>query len=72
MADITGARGTANITQSIRKIDMKEQILELEPSSAPLTVLCSKLGSMGTHNPEFSWVEDQLDNRYDQDRKSVV
>jgi hypothetical protein len=35
MADITGA---GNITQSIRKIDMSETVLELEPNSYPLTV----------------------------------
>jgi hypothetical protein len=63
--DITGARGTGNITQSIRRVDMKEQVLELEPNSVPLTVLSSKLGTEGTHNPEFSWVEDRLENRYD-------
>ena len=65
MADITGARGTANITQSIRKVDMAAEVLELEPSSVPLTVLSSKLGTKTTHNPEFSWVEDALAARFD-------
>lgn len=66
MADVTGARGTANVTQSIRKVDMAATVLELEPNSYPLTVLSNKLSTEGTHNPEFSWQEDQLRVRWDQ------
>lgn len=65
MADITGARGTGNISQSMRKVDMKEAILLLEPDAAPLTVLSGRLNKRPTHNPEFSWQEDALDNRFD-------
>jgi hypothetical protein len=65
MADITGARGTGNISQSIRQIDMKKEILELEPNSAPLTVLLGRLSTEPTVNPEFSWQEDKLKSRFD-------
>jgi hypothetical protein len=66
MADVSGPRGTGNITQSIRKIDMSETVLELEPNSYPLTVLSNRLNKKKTSNPEFSWQEDQLRVRFDQ------
>jgi hypothetical protein len=66
MADTSGPRGTGNITQSIRKIDMSETVLELEPNSYPLTVLSNRLNSKKTSNPEFSWQQDQLRVRFDQ------
>lgn len=65
MADVTGARGTGNITQSIRQIDTSKTILELEPNSYPLTVLLGQLKSEPTGNPEFSWHEDKLKSRFD-------
>ncbi len=64
MADVTGARGTLSGTQSIRAVDMADTVLELEPNAAPLTVLSAKLGSEPTHNPEFSWIEDDLEPRF--------
>jgi hypothetical protein len=63
--DITGPRNTGNISQSIRKVDMKEAVLELEPNAAPLQVLSSRLGTNSTHNPEYSWQEDSRQPRYD-------
>src|SRR3569623_285983 len=65
MADVTGARGTGNISQSIRQLDMRKEILELEPNSAPLTVLLGRLSTDPTVNPEFSWQEDKLKARFD-------
>lgn len=65
MADIVGARTTSNVTQSIRKVDMVPLIKELEPSATPLTVLSTALESRPTVNPEFSWVEDKLEPRFD-------
>jgi hypothetical protein len=65
MADISGPRGTGNVSQSIRKIDMREEVLELEPSSAPLTVLANRLNKRPTVNPEYSWQEDHLEPRFD-------
>lgn len=65
MADITGARGTGNITQTMRSPDVANMVLELEPNSYPLTVLLGKLSSEATVNPEYSWFEDKLQNRFD-------
>lgn len=65
MADVTGARGSANVLQAQRKVDLKEDILLLEPDAAPLVVLTSNLRTENTHNPEFGWFEDALDQRFD-------
>lgn len=65
MADVIGARTTGNILQDIRRVDMKETVLELEPNAAPLTLLSSKLGTDTCHNPEFSWTEDDRMPRFD-------
>ncbi len=64
MADVTGPRNTANVTQDIRRIEMAETILELEPNSYPLTVLASRLGTETTGNPEFFWMEDERAARF--------
>lgn len=67
MAQITGARGTGNIGQSQRKIDMQAEILMLEPEVAPLTVLTGqRISRKPTHNPEYSWQEDDHAPRFDQ------
>src|SRR5690242_7347 len=65
MADVIGARGTGSPTQSIRRIDMHEQILLLEPSATPLTVLTARLNKKSTVNPKFTWQEDALAARSD-------
>lgn len=65
MADVTGARLTDNVNQSIRKVDMVPTIKELEPDATPLTVLTMMIESKITVNPEFSWVEDDLPPRFD-------
>lgn len=65
MAVISGARGTGNVNQSQRKIDMSEKVLLLEPMAAPLTVLTARLSKNATHNPEYSHQEDALQNRFD-------
>jgi hypothetical protein len=65
MADVTGARGTGNVSQSQRKIDMAQKVLELEPNAAPLTVLSKMLGKRAAVNPEYSWQQDDLEPRFD-------
>lgn len=64
-ANVVGQRQTENILQDQRAVDMRTAILELEPNAAPLTVITSRLPSKGTHNPEFSWVENSLASRFD-------
>lgn len=65
---VTGQRGTAG-TQGIeaqqRKVDMADRILLLEPEAAPLTVITKNISKKATGNPKFSWLEDELDPRFD-------
>lgn len=65
MSDVTGMLGTGNTLAANRRIDFASELLELEPSAAPLVVLSSRLGNVPTHNPEFKWAENQLENRFD-------
>lgn len=69
MPPLTGQRTSLNITQAIRAIDMRAEILELEPDAAPLCQLTmgkqAKIGTEATHNPKFDWVEDTLMARFD-------
>lgn len=65
MADITGARGTLNIAQQQREIDMSKSIALLEPNLNPLQVLTRKLDAVPTGSPKFSWLEDEGEARFD-------
>lgn len=65
MTVIAGARGTGNVTQTMRKVDFGDAILLLQPDAAPLTVLTKRLGKSATINPDFNWAEDDLDVRFD-------
>lgn len=65
MATVTGARGTLNVGQSQRKVDMAQAIQLLEPDAAPLTQFSAQLPKKATHNPEYSWLEDELEPRSD-------
>jgi hypothetical protein len=65
MADLTGARGSLNIAQGLRRTEIASTILELEPSAAPLTLLLEMAGTEPTGNPEFKWFEDKLEPRFD-------
>lgn len=65
MAEVSGARGTLNVGQSQRKVDMREEILLDEPNSAPLTVFSARLGKSSAHNTTIQWAEDALKSRID-------
>ena len=62
---VTGQRGTTTIEQEQRRVDMAQKILLLEPDSAPLTVITKNIEKKKTGNPKFSWMEDELDPRFD-------
>lgn len=62
---VTGQRGTTNIEQTQRRIDMAQEILLLEPDAAPLTVITKNINKKATVNPKFQWLEDELDPRFD-------
>lgn len=56
---ITGVRGTGNITQAKRIIDMSNKISVLEPDSAPLVQLTKKMEKKVAINPKYSWLEEE-------------
>lgn len=67
MADVSGVRTTLNVSQSTRKIDMREKIALLEPSETPLVVFskANEMKRQPTQNPKYDWVEDKLRPRFD-------
>lgn len=65
MADVTGARGTGNISADTREIDMGQRITLLEPESAPLTVLTKRIRTIRAIDPQFNWLEDAREPRFD-------
>lgn len=60
MTPTSGFQTTLNADQTLRKIDMRQGLLELQPDAAPIAVISSRLGSVGTHNPEFKTSEKDL------------
>lgn len=62
---ISGVRGTGNITQVKRVIDMADKISVLEPDASPLTVLTRKLNKKVAINPKYSWMEEASLNKVD-------
>lgn len=62
---VTGQRTTTNIEQQQRKIDMAQEIMLLEPESSPLTVITKNISKKSTRNAKFSWMEDELEPRFD-------
>lgn len=65
MATVTGQRGTLNVAQEQRDIDMAEAISLLQPTAQPLTVLSKRAEQRATGNPKFEWEEDDLEPRFD-------
>jgi hypothetical protein len=63
---VTGQRATNTIEQQQRRIDMASEILMLEPDQSPLTVITKNISKVRTKNPKFSWMEDELEPRFDQ------
>jgi len=63
---LTGSpnRYTLNVNQTLRKPDIADAILLLQPDASPLTVLSKRLNKSPTHNPLFQWAEDDLDPRF--------
>ena len=61
---VTGQRGTTGINADQRRIDMASETLLLEPDSAPLLVFTKNISKKKTVNPQFKWLEDELDPRF--------
>lgn len=65
VANQRATAGTQAIEQQQRKVDMADRILLLEPDAAPLTQISKSITRTKTGNPKFSWMEDELDPRFD-------
>ena len=66
MSTIQGIRGTTNINQDRRVVDMAKDIALLEPNAAPLTVLMKQMTkSSSVKNPEYKVLTDELSPRWD-------
>ncbi|MDK2821846.1 MAG: hypothetical protein PWP31_1811 [Clostridia bacterium] len=46
-------------------IDMSNDIALLDPSAAPFTALTKRISKLTANNPEFSWLERELEARWD-------
>lgn len=62
---VPGQRSTGNVAEGILEIDMREEIMELEPDSSPLLILSKKANPDNAINPKYSWQEDRLNARFD-------
>lgn len=69
MPDVTGQRHTANVASSQRIVEMHKPILELEPDSAPITVILKSILNGGRRrpagDPAFKWHNSELETRWD-------
>lgn len=67
MTQVTGLRGTGNITQAKMVIDMSNDIALLQPTATPLITFLKRAqgNTVAANNPEFHWLEDDLGARWD-------
>jgi hypothetical protein len=65
MATVTGQRGTSNISSDQLKVEIGNRISLLEPSSNPLTLLSRAQKKEGLGNPDYAWLEDSSEARFD-------
>ena len=65
MPDITGARGTLNVPQGIRRDQVRPEVYELDADYAPLTALINRARKDPVNGPEFRWYEGDREDRFD-------
>uniref|UniRef100_A0A832I0Z0 Phage major capsid protein n=1 Tax=Eiseniibacteriota bacterium TaxID=2212470 RepID=A0A832I0Z0_UNCEI len=65
MANLSGARGTGNITAAQIKPDVDNKLYLLDANKAPLVALTAKLRKKVTTNPKFSWFEQNIESYID-------
>lgn len=65
MTVVTGQRHQANVASAQRYIDIAKEIMELEPSAAPLTVVTSRMNKKQTGETEYSWMESEREVEFD-------
>jgi hypothetical protein len=61
---VSGARGTINVTQNLRKVEVDPKLYLLQPDQAPLTTITAMMGKKAVANPQFKWFEDDIDARF--------
>lgn len=66
MAVVTGQRTSGNISSDQRVIDMSKDINLLETDAAPLTRVLKQLSKEKCNDPLFKWLNDELEDRWDQ------
>jgi Family of unknown function (DUF5309) len=64
-ADVVGQRSTTNVPERTLEVDMRQRIMELEPSATPFLILSKRAKSEYCINPKYSWWEDKLNARFD-------
>lgn len=60
MTPTSGFATTLNLDQTLRRIEMKKDLLRLQPSATPIAVITNRLGSVPTSNPEFKVSQKDL------------
>jgi hypothetical protein len=65
MPNLSGARGTGNITAAQIKPDIDNKLYLLDANKNPLVALTSKLRKRVTTNPKFSWFEQDIESYID-------
>ena len=58
------AVGNYSIEATRIVVDMSNEIGFLEPSANPLVVLTKKIGTEGTHNPKYEWMDNDVEVRW--------
>lgn len=66
MPNLSGLRGTGNITSAQIFFDKDNKLYLLDANKAPLVALTSKLRKAATVSPKFSWFEDNYNAAWDQ------
>lgn len=57
---VNTARGTKDINQDRRVVDMSDKISLLKPAAYPFTAIMSKIGKEPAYNTRFQWLEEDL------------
>jgi len=65
MPNLSGARGTGNVTAAQVKPDIDNKLYLLDANKAPLVALTAKLRKRVTTNPKFSWFEQDIESYID-------
>jgi Family of unknown function (DUF5309) len=65
MTVVSGQRTTENVGSVQRAIAIDKEILQLDPSATPFTVITGRLNKRLVGDPEYTWVESERATRFD-------